>query len=590
MRVSSPMDVSRWAFAVIGLVAMSATAAAANDADNDLDSKIERTLQMIVMLNAEFEGGTPESGAGIIFGRDRDRLFVATAYHVVHRGGELPKQILVRFKTAPQKQLPAVLLKHADQAGPDLAVLSVVGLEKAGISIGDLPWDALGTPTELKRGDEALAIGNPNGINWAVPVSPDAVSGISEVEIVFQSSFISAGNSGGGLLDGQAKILGMVIADQPPFGRAIRIDAILKRTTAWGLPAQLQVRQKNGVTPLHLAAESGDLRALESLLDDYGDPSAPDDDGVTPLHLAAKFGRVDAMKLLLRRGAKRDAVDTDGDPPLLWAVGWEQTAAVRCLIQAGAAPRESVTEINGQERHPRFLTTALEPVGRKLEIVQLLVGAGADVRNSSYQQPLLTVVDELGRDARIAQTEKHAELPQPVVAEGFAIIRYLVEHGAKVSDEELEKAVDWERDDILAMLLEFKPDVSADSRELVESAIKGDHPEMAKRLVLAGAGKNPKRLNWAFFLAVTNHQHELAEFLLSRGAEVKELEEGLKDEFLTRAVENRWLDIVRVALADGANPNRKYTIYTPFEIARRNGDQQILAALQKAAPELNPPD
>ena len=60
----------------------------------DSDEEFEKTAPLIVMLKADFDG-VEEFGAGIIFGRQKDRLLIVTAYHLLHRGLLKPGKILV---------------------------------------------------------------------------------------------------------------------------------------------------------------------------------------------------------------------------------------------------------------------------------------------------------------------------------------------------------------------------------------------------------------------------------------------------------------------------------------------------------------
>ena len=69
-------------------------------------------------------------------------------------------------------------------------------------------------------------------------------------------------------------------------------------------------------TPLHMAAQSGDVDTIKAVaLDKNGNPvvniNAEDVHGDRPLHNAARSGNVDAVKLLLSLGAQ-DSKDTDG--------------------------------------------------------------------------------------------------------------------------------------------------------------------------------------------------------------------------------------------------------------------------------------
>jgi S1-C subfamily serine protease len=149
----------------------------------DFDKEFEQTSQLIVMLNVEYDEGTPTFGAGIIFNGDKDRLYIATASHVVYRGTSKPKNILVKFKTFPGKEVMATALKN--ETDLDLAVLTVSDLTKQGINGCAFPFDRLPIHTELRRGDEVLPVGNPSGISWAMPVDPDKISQVNESQIVF---------------------------------------------------------------------------------------------------------------------------------------------------------------------------------------------------------------------------------------------------------------------------------------------------------------------------------------------------------------------------------------------------------------------
>ena len=75
-----------------------------------------------------------------------------------------------------------------------------------------------------------------------------------------------------------------------------------------------------GRIPLHYAAMSNDVRAVEDRLAE-GDPiDAVDRLGFTPLHLAAQEGAIGAALTLLTRGARVDAENDFGNTPLFVAV------------------------------------------------------------------------------------------------------------------------------------------------------------------------------------------------------------------------------------------------------------------------------
>lgn len=101
---------------------------------------------------------------------------------------------------------------------------------------------------------------------------------------------------------------------------------------------------------MHVPAERGDSKVLETMLECGFDPNVKDADGVTALHRAALAGRADAVRVLLAHGASVNALDgMFAATPLVWACeGWshdprragaDHVAVARLLLAAGS-PRE----------------------------------------------------------------------------------------------------------------------------------------------------------------------------------------------------------------------------------------------------------
>lgn len=70
-----------------------------------------------------------------------------------------------------------------------------------------------------------------------------------------------------------------------------------------------------GVTPLHMASESGYTDVVDVLVA-FGAQQTPDDYGSTPLHRAAFAGSVEVVAMLLEGGGIEDARDANGHTPL----------------------------------------------------------------------------------------------------------------------------------------------------------------------------------------------------------------------------------------------------------------------------------
>jgi ankyrin repeat protein len=109
-----------------------------------------------------------------------------------------------------------------------------------------------------------------------------------------------------------------------------------------GSRANVEAKTKIGdYTPLHLAAGAGNAAVVEALLGAGADVAAvTTSTGVTPLHLAAKaINGEAAVRALLAKGAPVNVIETAaGQTPLMFAAAAGRTASVRALLEGGADP------------------------------------------------------------------------------------------------------------------------------------------------------------------------------------------------------------------------------------------------------------
>jgi ankyrin repeat protein len=299
----------------------------------EFDRELESSTQLIVMIEGL------EVGAGVIFGWDTAHLYIVTASHVVRTGSREAQNPQVRLKALPEKRFRATLLANVDRE-LDLAVLRLEMLNHPEIDPCAFRVDRLGR-SAINRGDPVYAVGNPNGVPWGMPVVPDRAAQIVGAQVMFQSAFISKGHSGGGLLNGEGELVGMIRADQPPFGIATSIGKVLPVLKAWGYPVRLRVA--NSPSPLYSASEKGSVEEVKySLKDTCPEINVPHN-GVTPLLIAADHGYVHIVRLLLDAGA---AVEGNGSGKYSWrhepptpleqAAWYGHLEVAQLLMKAGA--------------------------------------------------------------------------------------------------------------------------------------------------------------------------------------------------------------------------------------------------------------
>jgi ankyrin len=166
--------------------------------------------------------------------------------------------------------------------------------------------------------------------------------------------------------------------------------------------AKVSTPNREGVTPLQLAAINGSAAMIQKLLKAGADPNAAlTQYGDSALMMAARTGRPEALKVLIEAGAQVNAKEKwGGTTPVMWAVSERHPDAVKVLIEAGAdvnARSNMIRPLNGRGFEGRtpmapndeqtvedFASGWLTPLmfsAREgdLDSAKLLVSAGAEV-------------------------------------------------------------------------------------------------------------------------------------------------------------------------------------------------------------------
>ena len=91
-----------------------------------------------------------------------------------------------------------------------------------------------------------------------------------------------------------------------------------------------------GKTPLHLAADKGQLDTVKELVATGADVNARNNEGYTPLHLATNKGQLDTVKELVATGADVNARNNEGYTPL-HRVAWSGPVEVVKILAATGA-------------------------------------------------------------------------------------------------------------------------------------------------------------------------------------------------------------------------------------------------------------
>ncbi len=94
------------------------------------------------------------------------------------------------------------------------------------------------------------------------------------------------------------------------------MSSVIKNTS---ICRGVRLNMSRKVKKIFRAAESGNTEEVQKLLDEGVDVDIRNDNRSTLLHLAARNGHAKTVELLLNKGAKVNAKDNDGNTPRLLA-------------------------------------------------------------------------------------------------------------------------------------------------------------------------------------------------------------------------------------------------------------------------------
>jgi len=151
--------------------------------------------------------------------------------------------------------------------------------------------------------------------------------------------------------------------------------------------AEVNAQRGDLCTPLHLVANTGELRVAQTLLEHTADVHSRNNKGQTPLHFVSgpeislnEYNRPSLVRLLLAHGADVDARDIKHATPLHYACYHGKLEVAQVLLDHGA-------KINDQGAAPTtVLHLLLERNQRhntqdRFNLAQLLLNHGADVNS-----------------------------------------------------------------------------------------------------------------------------------------------------------------------------------------------------------------
>ncbi|PAA65800.1 hypothetical protein BOX15_Mlig032480g1 [Macrostomum lignano] len=170
------------------------------------------------------------------------------------------------------------------------------------------------------------------------------------------------------LIEGKANVNAQSLWGAAPLHFAVQKNSLLSLKRLLAVPGiQVGIRTRNGLSPLHYAADNGHLEAAELLVEAGADMNEQTEDGRAPLHFACLKGHKEFALWLIDSGtANCSLIKKDGKTALHLA-NFEDIA--RRLIEKGVGLNTKA--VNG--RTALFLAAA----SNNAEVVASLLKAGA---------------------------------------------------------------------------------------------------------------------------------------------------------------------------------------------------------------------
>ena len=212
--------------------------------------------------------------------------------------------------------------------------------------------------------------------------------------------------------------------------------------------ASFTMKNKDGVTPLHITASKGNQSTFQSIVENdisEEDVNVTDNNKRTPLHYACAAGNSNSARVLIEKGAQIDLADANGQTALSIAAQFGNSPCITLLLDHKA--KIKIVDDNG--RHPLHWAAWKGSI----RSCELLISTNIDVTDSLRRTPLhyavskgdIKIVEFLlssGSKVDFSDSEGATPLMLACFYQQFEIAKILIKAGANIERvDELDRNI-----------------------------------------------------------------------------------------------------------------------------------------------------
>lgn len=325
--------------------------------------------------------------------------------------------------------------------------------------------------------------------------------------------------------------------------------------------ALITLQDVNNNTLLHFCKH---VEIFKLLLEYDFDVNHKNNNGFTSLHIASEKGNLEIINMLIDKGALLNIKTRFGDTPLHYAIQNEHEDASKLLIDKGA----DVNSVDNKNVYPIHRAINIS----SLSIIKHLIehGADIDVKNNNGLNILsvvcchndIEIIKYLFKENQVNEQshQKFTPLYFAIFKGNLDVVKFLIDHNADVNIKDEE------------------------GKTPIYTAVLKGYIHIVQYLIDHGADLyfDKSDPNLLLHTACTDGYNDIMDLLINKGMDVNSLDKD-GNTLLYKAAYNNYLDVVKCLIKNNADVTIKITQYTPLHCACFNENVEMIKCLVEHA-------